>query len=740
MPPDSPPPTGSPHGSEDEPAGDQVPAEQSGGTAGSGVDAHGAMGVQVGPSGVQVNFFGSLAGLLPGGSPGLAAGLARAVRVGDADLRQLGVHRAISVPGVPAGAQPVYVTRDFDTSESGLRALVSTAAARSGFVLLVGGSSVGKTRSAAEAVKELLAGWVLFHPAGPEELTALTWQPPTRAVIWLDEIQRYLGGPAGLTGGAVRALLSAPGPLVIIGTLWPEWHSIYTALPASVGADPYAREREVLALADVARVDEEFSPAEQTRAATAAGSDRQIAAVITGGRRLAQALAAAPDLVAHWDNARTAEPYAWAVLTAALDATRLGVQAPLPADLLRAAAPGYCTSRQQAIAPPGWFEAGLAYATRPLRGAAAALDPAPAAMGQVSGYIPADYLVQRATRERGATIPASTWEALTAAALSLQDTGRLARNAERLQLLSRAVVFYRRLLEAGEPVAEGLFRVAADRGDITALRALAERGSEQARLWLATIVATEDPDGKVGRLVEAGDAEALRALAPGNPYAADRLAFLLAERGDITQTAKELERRADYGDRDAGALLTELLLEHGEFDRLRALAADGFNHGWTAVGLVNKLIDLEDTERLQEVSRDGSRYATEQLANLLHTRGDHARLRQLAVTAHYDDPEWLAGLLEDLGDTDGAAEIRRTEELRAQARDGDKNAVTQLTSLLQSRHDAHGQRKLAQELRRLIRIIDDEDLEWLASVLTDLGDPDGAAEVRWVAERRHRRR
>jgi len=38
------------------------------------------------------------------------------------------------------------------------------------------------------------------------------------------------------------------------------------------------------------------------------------------------------------------DPYGWAVLTAALDVARLGGRAPLPADLLRAAAPGYCTS------------------------------------------------------------------------------------------------------------------------------------------------------------------------------------------------------------------------------------------------------------------------------------------------------------------------------------------------------------------------------------------------------------
>ena len=44
-------------------------------------------------------------------------------------------------------------------------------------------------------------------------------------VVWLDELQRYLDGEPGLTGGVVRALLGAPHPVVIIGTLWPDLYS-----------------------------------------------------------------------------------------------------------------------------------------------------------------------------------------------------------------------------------------------------------------------------------------------------------------------------------------------------------------------------------------------------------------------------------------------------------------------------------------------------------------------------------
>jgi len=131
------------------------------------------------------------------------------------------------------------------------------------------------------------------------------------------------------------------------------------------------------------------------------------------GYGLTQTLAAAPQLVARWQDAQTASPYAWAVLTAALDAVRLGTRAPLSDDYLRAAAPGYCTSQQQAEAPGNWFEQALAYATTKMHGAAAAPSPAAAGMGRITGHIAADYLIQHASRERRYTrVPASTWNAI----------------------------------------------------------------------------------------------------------------------------------------------------------------------------------------------------------------------------------------------------------------------------------------------------------------------------------------
>ena len=347
--------------------------------------------------------------------PGTAvqAPMAQAVRVSGADPRLLGVHAAISVPGVPDEVLPKYVLRDVDDAESGVRAKVAAAAERGGFVLLVGGSSVGKTRCAVEAVKASLPDWWLVHPAVPDQVAELAQGVPRRTVVWLDELQRYLDGEHGLDGGVVRALLNASHPVVIISTLWPDRYTAYAAVSAPGGADPHAREREVLDLATVIRINPEFSTGEQARARAAAAHDRRLRIALESPEYgLTQTLAAAPQLVARWEDARTASPYAWAVLTAALDVTRLGDRAPLSTDLLRAAAVDYCTSQQQAESPDDWFEQALVYATEKLHGAAAALSPAGAGMGRVAGYTVADYLIQHAIGERRyARLPASAWDA-----------------------------------------------------------------------------------------------------------------------------------------------------------------------------------------------------------------------------------------------------------------------------------------------------------------------------------------
>ena len=523
----------------------------------------------------------------------------------EADPRRLGVHAAISVPGVPDEVPPEYVPRDVDAAESGVRAKVAAAAERGGFVLLVGGSSVGKTRCAAEAVRALLPDWWLVHPAGPDEVAALAAAPPPRTVVWLDELQRYLDGEHGLTGGVVRALLSAPDPVVIIGTLWPDRYAAYTTVPAPGGADPHAREREVLDLAAVIRIGAEFSPAEQDRARAAAARDRRLAVALgAAGYGLTQTLAAAPQLVARWEDAQAADPYAWAVLTAALDAARLGARAPLqrrpaarrgagllhqrPAgrgagELVRAG-PGLRHRASCTAPPPPWPRPGPAWARSPGtprrttcsstpagNAAPPACPPAPGTPSSATSAIPPTPPGSPTAPEAGCCTatpsrctvtpptpatrtPPGGWPTCWPSAATWRGAARPRRRRRRGRR--------RRLAE-----------LLAERGDLDELRARADAGDRYAARRLADLLAERgDLDGAArpgrrrrrGRRPAAGRAAGrarrpgrgrtdLRARADaGDRPAAGQLAGLLAGRGDLERAARPRRRRRRGRRRAAG--------------------------------------------------------------------------------------------------------------------------------------------------------------------------------------------
>jgi hypothetical protein len=107
----------------------------------------------------------------------------------------LGVHPAPGATGalpedrsLPSPRVPVYVPRDIDGQ---LRELLACG----GFVLIVGDSTAGKSRSAYEAMAATLPEHVLIVPNGRDALpSALTKASSARhCVIWLDGLEHYLG-------------------------------------------------------------------------------------------------------------------------------------------------------------------------------------------------------------------------------------------------------------------------------------------------------------------------------------------------------------------------------------------------------------------------------------------------------------------------------------------------------------------------------------------------------------------
>ena len=723
-----------------------------------------------------------ITGPTPGPGNVLEARPPGAVRVTDADLRRLGVHAAISAPGVPDEVPPEYVPRDTDADEHGVRAKIAAAAQQGGFMLLTGGSSVGKTRCAAEAVKALLPDWWLIHPDGPAEVAALSAAPPARTVIWLDELQRYLDSEHGLAGSTVRALLNASGPVVIIGTLWPDRYAAYTAVPASGGPDPRAREREVLGLAAVIRISPGFSAAEQDRARDAARRDPRLATAVNAeGYGLTQTLAAAPQLVARWEDAREANPYAWAVMTAALDAARLGARSPLTPDFLRAAAPGYCTPAQQADAPGNWFEQALAYATAKMRGAAAALSPVSTGiMGQVAGYTTADYLLQHATRERqAARVPASTWDAMMSHIHGTGDAGRLADSARRRLLYRYALPLYQSA-DAGDWSAAGAVAdLLARRGDLDELRSRAAAGDEHAAMQLADLFARHGDLDELRRLADTGDVSAATLLAGqlaqhGDLDEAIQILRRLADTGDVSVARQladllarqlvevlasradldELRSRAAAGDWNAARRLAGLLAERGDLDELRTRADAGdWNAVWPLADLLARRGDLDEAiEFLRGRADAGVGFADIALTDLLAERGDLDELRTRADAGDWSAAGAVADLLARRGDLDEAIEFLRgradagvgladialtsllaelgdLDELRSRAGAGDGTAATLLASLLAGRGN------LDEAIQVLRRVADTGSGDGNISQLADLLTQQGHGEE---AERLHR--
>jgi hypothetical protein len=548
----------------------------------------------------------------------------------------------------------------------------------------------------------------------------------------------------------MRALLNTADPLVIIGTLWPELYDAYATLPTG-GADPRAREREVLGLADLVRIAPEFSSGEQDRARAAAARDRRLAAALDAdGYGLTQTLAAAPQLVAHWEDARTASPYAWAVLTSALDVARLGARAPLSAALLRAAAVDYCTSQQQAEAPQNWFEQALAYATKKLHGAAAALNPAGRGMGQLAGYTVADYLLQHVGRERRTVgVPASTWDAIPRYVHDPADAARLAYSARSRLLYRYALPLYRRAADAGDKhAAEELADLLARRWDLDELRGRAEAGDKHAAEELARRLARRgDLDELRGR-AKAGDKHAagelarcgdldgaeqiLRTLADvGNEDAALQLATLLARRGNLDGAEQILHTLADAGHGYVAGELIDLPGERGRVIRAGQIlyvrtAASDWDVGADLICIPAGLEDVE-LDELHARADAGDQRAAGELARRLAERGDLDELRGRADAGDWDAAMQLANLLAEFGDLDEAAQILRTLDgaeqiLRTRADAGDEDAAWQLDALLAERWDLDG-------LRARADAGDEYAAGRLANLLGEFGDLDEAARI-----------
>ncbi|MUN41676.1 hypothetical protein [Actinomadura litoris] len=531
------------------------------------------------------------------------------------------VHRPITVDGATTGLLPPYVRREHDERLDRVVARVLDGA--SAVTVLVAGSSAGKTRACWEALKPLrrAGGWRLWHPYDPTRPEAALQELDRvgpRTVVWLNETQDYLGGEAGERVAAkLRALLTdaSRGPVLVLGTLWPEHHAALTGRPGS-------QVRQVLGGA-VIGVPGTFTGIDLAALGQTASTDRRLAEAIEHAEdgHVTQYLAGGPELL---ERLATADPAAKAVMWAAMDARRLGHRNALPLPLLEQAAPAYLTDLQHDQLGEDWLEQALAYTSRPCKGARGPLTrirPRPSRTapsrrardrhsnpdedhGNVPVYRLADYLDQHARDTRADQIPPIGFWVAAAAHAHPGDQHTLGHAARARGLYRDAAQLHKNATTHGNPHAAAalvdhlhavhpadhrpadyaLAHLAFDDPGAVdrLLYRLREIGAQEQVAALADLIvahaAIDDPDGVAtfldslqrARVEEQVAALADRAAAHtalDDPGAVDRLLYRLREIGAQEQVAALADRVVAHAAIAGPGAVASLL------DRLRLVGA-----------------------------------------------------------------------------------------------------------------------------------------------------------------------
>jgi hypothetical protein len=422
----------------------------------------------------------------------------------------LGVHSAIG------GTLPSYVPRKHDDL---LRALLNPAVVTSRMVVLRGTSSTGKTRAAYEAVLECLPEWLLDYPRTTAILAKRLREGfAPRTVVWLDELWRFTSPDAEVLA-ELGDMLTMNSQVVVIATLWPTHWAAYTRenepifgspsddaeQPARLRADSLSGLKPLLkGLPELSKSANTFDPAfggiidipdrftEPEIVSAWQQGDQAVVSAITAAEAagapgmVTQYLAGVPDLEEHYAGPG-ADPYGYAVITAAVDAARFGHAGPFPEALLHQAVVGYLDDSLRTVDQERWWPRALHYATRELKGTVTALTPVPPATGTgVNGYRLADYLDQQGRGVREAALgPASLWEALTAHTSQSADLSRIGQSAYDRGMYRYAAVAWKKAIAAG-----GIGAIA---NLISLLRRVVPGSCEQAAEWMAAHAAVDAP-------------------------------------------------------------------------------------------------------------------------------------------------------------------------------------------------------------------------------------------------------
>lgn len=571
--------------------------------------------------------------------------------VHESDPLDLGVHRAAMLDG---NAVPAYVSRDVDDE---LTEKLTLLVQRGGLLVIVGDSTAGKSRTAYQVLLKTAPNHRIISPYDRAELRdafAIIAVLPDPVVLWLDNIEKYLGND-GLTP-RITSYLKRRG-VICLGTIRAKEYRGLTDLSViSAGIDSRRHEElisseHVLEQAELVFMQRRWTAAETARARKV--SDIRVAEALTHSDTygFAEYLAAGPKLYEEWSlaSAVDANPRGAALVSAAIDCQRAGMLDSVPLEVLQSAHEFYLESAGGQLLRPETFEDALAWSTRLRYGITSLLLPGK----QPRSYRAFDYLIDKTiTSEDTPPVPDIIWE--SAKSFFSSDFNQLREIALAAALQENFDIAIPMLTD----LAAKEMRIAArDLGDIFYRQLnydLAEHWYKRA-IDLGSIIAAT----RLGHVFQFNDriAEAEPwyeyAAKNGDPHGMYHMGLICQGKGMAQDAEKWFRDAVEHEETMASKGLGELLVSSGRLEEaqtlLRAASDKGDLSAMVYLGIV-----LDDLKQTKEAERLWRRAAA------AGSGGTKANLARLSAKAkRYSEAEKLFREAKALGvpDIEGSLSI-----------------------------------------------------------------------------------
>ncbi|MFG3169240.1 tetratricopeptide repeat protein [Streptomyces sp. NPDC048200] len=555
---------------------------------------------------------------------------------------------------------PEYVRRDIDED---LYAVLRPGA----FVLLVGDPTSGKSRTAFEAVRNKFPEHIAFRPEdGREFAECVAFTHSRDKVIWLDELDRFLSRPAISTGSLDEALRSGA---ILIGTMRADELDLLSPRHErrhSAEARTLVRAaRGVTARAQILYIDRQWSPDEVARAQKSQDPRVRDASRYASEYGIAEYLAAGPQLYQEWQNAWSPglHPRGAALVSAAVDLRRAGIQEPVTRDLIERLHGIYLDERGGTRLRPEPFLDAIHWALEPLHATSSLLVP----VGEDT-YRAFEYLAGALARDKkDRSLPDQVW-ASAVDEFSLEVTHSVGHRAEKAEKYGFAVKAYERLAAAN--ISDGSFHLGYIAAKLDEL--------EVAEFWYRKAISQGSYEAKnnLGLVLTRSGREDdasywfLEAAQEGNIYAMRNLGnYLLAH--EQLEEAEELFSTFVQRDPAAAKTMMGRLCLHQEDYRkaeewLRQASDHGDDSAWFLLGVAQEENgDLESaSSSYRHAIRAGYGEAANNLAGVLDRLGESAEAESLyRERLAQEDYKYaafnLAGLLEKSNRKEEAEELYR---------------------------------------------------------------------------------